>query len=379
MTPVLLIALATLEAGLYVRACFEAYRCHYSSVGAAYAAMHWRLVAAMFVWLGGLVLTLARRGAETLASSQRCMRLTGAATQPYWALHGALVAHFAAAVATVSRKFKRQVIAPGDPPAQNTALALSGAQTGRSGGGDDDVSGEDGAGLAVAWHGRVVSAVLGTAAGAAVGGVVYLTGLYRLPGAAVHGFGSIRLIIALCVAAGLGLGMVVHEAETGGSPADGLLDAATFAVRCRRAPCVARHGSPGQPCRPSACRVTHSGTFLGWHKGRRIWATLKDVVLVLAPPQTGKTAYLGGRIIEAPGSVLATSTKADVFVHTRRCAPKPARYGYSIPKVSAASRATSGGHRSMAASTPRSRPSEPGICSLASRRAAAKTPSSGER
>ena len=56
--------------------------------------------------------------------------------------------------------------------------------------------------------------------------------------------------------------------------------------------------------------------MLGRYKGQSIWAAIKDIVLVIAPPQTGKTAYLGGRIIDAPGAVVATSTKADVHYYT---------------------------------------------------------------
>jgi type IV secretion system protein VirD4 len=48
----------------------------------------------------------------------------------------------------------------------------------------------------------------------------------------------------------------------------------------------------------------------------RIYASYRDVVLAIAPPQTGKTAWLGGAIIDAPGAVVATSTKADIHLHT---------------------------------------------------------------
>ena len=50
--------------------------------------------------------------------------------------------------------------------------------------------------------------------------------------------------------------------------------------------------------------------------GRRCWARWEDTLLVLAPPRGGKTALLGHEVIDAPGAVLTTSTKVDIFRHT---------------------------------------------------------------
>ncbi|MFI6485856.1 type IV secretory system conjugative DNA transfer family protein [Nonomuraea sp. NPDC050663] len=56
--------------------------------------------------------------------------------------------------------------------------------------------------------------------------------------------------------------------------------------------------------------------FLGWAQGwivrMRVYATLEDTVLVLAPPKEYKSAWLAGRIIDAPGSVVATSIRTDL-------------------------------------------------------------------
>ena len=113
--------------------------------------------------------------------------------------------------------------------------------------------------------------------------------------------------------------MVAHEARGRRSANGWFRPAPRYSQdRLGAKQCGAPHRSPGRAWRPRPRRSTHSGTLLGWHKGPKLWATLKDVVLVLAPPQTGKTAYLGGRIIDAVGPVVATSTKADIFVHTGR-------------------------------------------------------------
>ena len=73
---------------------------------------------------------------------------------------------------------------------------------------------------------------------------------------------------------------------------------AVSAKAVRRSAAITRPGFGGQ-----APVVTESGTLLGrYGEAQSSGRTLKDVVLVLAPPQTGKTAYLGGRIIDAVGA-----------------------------------------------------------------------------
>ena len=57
--------------------------------------------------------------------------------------------------------------------------------------------------------------------------------------------------------------------------------------------------------------------FLGrahWRHGLRV--PLEEHVLVMAPPRTGKTAFLADVILRYPGPVLSTTTKADVFALT---------------------------------------------------------------
>jgi type IV secretory pathway TraG/TraD family ATPase VirD4 len=51
----------------------------------------------------------------------------------------------------------------------------------------------------------------------------------------------------------------------------------------------------------------------GW---MRVWCSVEDVVLVFGGPRTGKTAWLAGRIIDAPGAVLVTSTRTDLLALT---------------------------------------------------------------
>jgi type IV secretion system protein VirD4 len=48
-----------------------------------------------------------------------------------------------------------------------------------------------------------------------------------------------------------------------------------------------------------------------------VWASLEDVVLLFGGPRVGKTGWLGGAVIDAPGAVLTTSTRTDLLDLTR--------------------------------------------------------------
>lgn len=47
-----------------------------------------------------------------------------------------------------------------------------------------------------------------------------------------------------------------------------------------------------------------------------VWSSAEDVVLIFGGPRTGKSGYLAGRIVDAPGMVLSTSTRTDLYRHT---------------------------------------------------------------
>src|SRR6266545_1078938 len=49
-----------------------------------------------------------------------------------------------------------------------------------------------------------------------------------------------------------------------------------------------------------------------------VWATCEDVKLTLGGPRHGKSAEEIGRIIDAPGAVIATSTRTDLYDETQR-------------------------------------------------------------
>lgn len=49
----------------------------------------------------------------------------------------------------------------------------------------------------------------------------------------------------------------------------------------------------------------------------RVWSLLEDVVCVFGGPRTGKTGWLAGRVLDAPGAAVVTSTRTDLFQLTR--------------------------------------------------------------
>lgn len=49
---------------------------------------------------------------------------------------------------------------------------------------------------------------------------------------------------------------------------------------------------------------------------RTVMGTAEDFYLIFAPPRSGKTGLMSGMIADAPGAVLATSTRTDVYAHT---------------------------------------------------------------
>jgi type IV secretion system protein VirD4 len=51
---------------------------------------------------------------------------------------------------------------------------------------------------------------------------------------------------------------------------------------------------------------------------QRVWALVEDVVIVVGGPRTGKTGWLAGRVLDAPGAALVTSTRTDLI---ELCAP----------------------------------------------------------
>ncbi|WP_067475279.1 type IV secretory system conjugative DNA transfer family protein [Actinomadura hibisca] len=82
---------------------------------------------------------------------------------------------------------------------------------------------------------------------------------------------------------------------------------------------VRRHGSRTRPMLDvRAAEVTEVGVAIGrvhrWSP--RLFGTAEDSYLLVAPPRTGKTGWMAGAVLDAPGAVVATSTRVDLHTHT---------------------------------------------------------------
>jgi type IV secretion system protein VirD4 len=99
-------------------------------------------------------------------------------------------------------------------------------------------------------------------------------------------------------------------------PGTGYASLPELALRWSRAAAVlhGRRARPGLGLRRRlTCRTTRYAVRLGRAQyGRRLYARLEDMVLVLAPQRTGKSGLLADRILDHDGPVLAASTRTDL-------------------------------------------------------------------
>ncbi|MFC7844400.1 type IV secretory system conjugative DNA transfer family protein [Streptomyces sp. NPDC057382] len=58
----------------------------------------------------------------------------------------------------------------------------------------------------------------------------------------------------------------------------------------------------------------HLGTDVLYRKG--LFVACEDLVLIYAPPRSGKSAQLGNAVIDAVGSCIVTTTRSDLYEHT---------------------------------------------------------------
>jgi type IV secretory pathway TraG/TraD family ATPase VirD4 len=73
--------------------------------------------------------------------------------------------------------------------------------------------------------------------------------------------------------------------------------------------------------RPSLTQVKAAdvGYLLGTARGRQVWATVEDSILLIGPPRSGKGLHIViNAILDAPGAVISTSTRPDNLTATLR-------------------------------------------------------------
>jgi hypothetical protein len=103
-------------------------------------------------------------------------------------------------------------------------------------------------------------------------------------------------------------------------PGDGFASIAELLVHWSRWAAI-HHGRRARPGLRLRHRLRSRATGYAVRLGRsqwfrRVYARMEDQVLICASPRTGKSGMVADRILDHPGPVLATSTRADLFEST---------------------------------------------------------------
>ena len=113
------------------------------------------------------------------------------------------------------------------------------------------------------------------------------------------------------------------RARLGLRPGPGFTTFADLLIRWSRARAALGHGKHSRPGTRRWERLTSHPAGYSVPLGRaqlrkRVYGSLEDLTLVCGPPRGGKSAAVASRIIDNPGPVLATSTRADLHKQTWR-------------------------------------------------------------
>ena len=110
-------------------------------------------------------------------------------------------------------------------------------------------------------------------------------------------------------------------------PGKGFAHVFSLWLRWSRLAALRRSGRirPSVPLRHRILDPREHSVYLGRaHYRHRLHVPLEEHLLVMAPPRTFKTAFLGDVILSYPGPVVATSTKPDLYTLT---SPVRGQYG----------------------------------------------------
>jgi type IV secretion system protein VirD4 len=105
-------------------------------------------------------------------------------------------------------------------------------------------------------------------------------------------------------------------------PSAGYANLAELGTRWSRLTAACGHGKRARPGmswwrRMNSPATQYAVRFGRAQFGKRVFGRMEDQVLLLAPPRTGKSGLIADRICDHPGGVLATSTRADLYLTTR--------------------------------------------------------------
>jgi type IV secretion system protein VirD4 len=134
---------------------------------------------------------------------------------------------------------------------------------------------------------------------------------------------AVVLLIAPLVGLGWGLWRLVTDR---GAPTDPrrLTGTATTGdiARTASAKTLLKHADTLRPSLTDP-RPADVGYLLGTARGRQVWATVEDSILLIGPPRSGKGLHVViNAIVDAPGPVITTSTRPDNLTTTLRAREK---------------------------------------------------------
>ncbi len=133
----------------------------------------------------------------------------------------------------------------------------------------------------------------------------------------------VALLLTVLVAIGWGVWRLVTDRRAPSDPRrlSGTATPADIARTAAAKTLLKRAGT----LRPSLTdpRPADVGYLLGTARGRQVWATVEDSILLIGPPRSGKGLHLViNAIVDAPGPVITTSTRPDNLTTTLRAREK---------------------------------------------------------
>jgi type IV secretion system protein VirD4 len=130
---------------------------------------------------------------------------------------------------------------------------------------------------------------------------------------------AVALLVAVLVAAGWSVWRLVTDRS---APADPRRLAGTATTgdiaRTASTKTLLKHAGTLRPSLTEP-RPADVGYLLGTARGRQVWATVEDSILLIGPPRSGKGLHVViNAICDAPGPVITTSTRPDNLTTTLR-------------------------------------------------------------
>jgi type IV secretion system protein VirD4 len=131
---------------------------------------------------------------------------------------------------------------------------------------------------------------------------------------------AVTLLLTVLAALGWGVWRLATDRHGGSADPRRLAGTATTGdiARTASAKTLLKHAGTLRPSLTDP-RPADVGYLLGTARGRQVWATVEDSILLIGPPRSGKGLHVViNAICDAPGPVITTSTRPDNLTTTLR-------------------------------------------------------------